>query len=105
MKNYFIISKNQHAFRLSIADCLLIIDSFVQKSVLPYFAKESPLDPYWFKLTFPYFWYPFKGIIVAVNIYMMVAVSAERFRSVCYPLSKRYVSCYIKYVYFYSYFD
>ena len=41
---------------------------------------------------YPYFWYPFRGIIVTVTIYMMLAISAERFRAVCYPLSKRHVS-------------
>ena len=28
-----------------------------------------------------------------MTIYMMLAISAERFRAVCYPLSKRHVSC------------
>ena len=43
-------------------------------------------------MMYPYFWYPFRGIIVTVTIYMMLAISAERFRAVCYPLSKRHVS-------------
>ena len=71
---------------------LLIIDSFIQKSLLPYFTSKAPLEPDWFKITNPYFWHPFKGIIVTVTIYLMVAISAERFRAVCYPLSKRQVS-------------
>ena len=49
-------------------------------------------EPGWFILTYPYFWHPFKGIILTITIYMMVAISAERFRAVCYPLSKRHVS-------------
>ena len=78
-------------FRLTFSDSLLIIDSFIQKSLLPYFTSKSPLEPDWFKITNPYFWHPFKGIIVTVTIYLMVAISAERFRAVCYPLSKRQV--------------
>ena len=78
-------------YRLAIADTLLIMDSIVQKSILPYFTRNSPLEPTWFKATYPYFWYPFKGIIVTATIYLMVAISAERFRAVCYPLSKRQV--------------
>ena len=79
-------------FRLTISDSLLIIDSFIQKSLLPYFTRNAPLEPDWFKISNPYFWHPFKGIIVTVTIYLMVAISAERFRAVCYPLSKRQVS-------------
>ena len=78
-------------FRLTFSDILLIIDSFIQKSLLPYFTSKAPLEPDWFKITNPYFWHPFKGIIVTVTIYLMVAISAERFRAVCYPLSKRQV--------------
>ena len=79
-------------FSLAVCDCLLIIDSFVQRSIIPYFTSISPNEPKWFILMYPYFWYPFRGIIVTVTIYMMLAISAERFRAVCYPLSKRHVS-------------
>ena len=78
--------------RLTFSDILLIVDSFIQKSLLPYFTSYSPLEPDWFKISHPFFWHPFKGIIVTVTIYLMVAISAERFRAVCYPLSKRQVS-------------
>ena len=89
---------NQHILSSSLAvcDCLLIVDSFVQKSILPYFTSISPVEPHWFRVSFPYFWHPFKGIIVTVTIYMMVAISAERFRAVCFPLSKRHVSYFIQ---------
>ena len=71
---------------------MLIIDSFIERSILPYFAEGSPIEPVWFRATFPYIWHPFKGIINTLTIYMMLAISAERFRAVCYPLSKRHVS-------------
>ena len=79
-------------FSLAICDCLLVIDAIVQRSIIPYFTSISPTEPNWFIMMYPYFWYPFRGIIVTVTIYMMLAISAERFRAVCYPLSKRHVS-------------
>ena len=78
--------------RLSIFDCMLIADSLIERSILPYFTIESPIEPIWFRKTYPYIWHPFKGIITTLTIYMMLAVSAERFRAICYPLSKRHVS-------------
>ena len=78
-------------FRLAMSDNLLIIDSFIQKSLIPYFTSNAPFEPDWFKISNPYFWHPLKGIIVTVTIYLMVAISAERFRAVCYPLTKRQV--------------
>ena len=77
--------------RLSIFDCMLIADSLIERSILPYFTVESPIEPIWFRKTYPYIWHPFKGIITTLTIYMMLAVSAERFRAICYPLSKRHV--------------
>ena len=68
------------------------MDSLIQKTIIPYFTSVSPLEPTWFRVMYPYFWHPFKGIIVTVTIYLMLAISAERFRAVCYPLSKRHVS-------------
>ena len=83
------------SYRLSIFDCFLIVDSIVQKSIVPYFSNDSGDEPAWFKITFVYLWYPFKGIILTATIYMMVAISAERFRAVCYPLSNRHVSVHL----------
>ena len=64
----------------------------IQKTIIPYLTSLSPRDPDWYKISYPYFWHPFKGIIVAITIYLMVAISAERYRAVCYPLSRRHVS-------------
>ena len=78
--------------RLAIFDCLFIVDSLIQKSILPYFTAISPREPKWFMSSFPYFWHPIKGMIRTITIYMMVVISAERYRTVCYPLCKRHVS-------------
>ena len=64
----------------------------VQKTIIPYLTDLSPIEPDWYKISYPYFWHPWKGIIATVNIYLMVAISVERFRAVCYPLSRRHVS-------------
>ena len=79
-------------FRLAVFDSLLVIDTIIQKSIIQYFTSTSPIDPSWYKSSFPYFWHPFKGIIRTVTIYMMVAISCDRFRAVCCPFRRKYVS-------------
>jgi predicted membrane-bound spermidine synthase len=37
-------------------------------------------------LAYPYFLHPAKGMIRTATIYMVVAISAERFKAICYPL-------------------
>ena len=107
MKNFFGFNTFDFiSFSLAITDCLLIIDSCITKSILPNWANTDGIEPYWFRVSFPAFWHPFKGIIVTITIYMVVAVSAERFRAVCYPLSKRHVSSYLYKlsIYLYNYY-
>ncbi len=65
------------------------MDSIVQKAIIGTFVVEEPL---WFKKSYPFFWHPVKGMIQSGAIFMVVAVSAERFRAVCHPLSKRQVN-------------
>jgi len=60
----------------------------IQKAIVGNFLKP---EPHWFKLSYPYFWHPFKGMVKNGTIFMVVAVSAERYRAICYPLSKRQV--------------
>ena len=52
-------------------------------------------EPDWYKKMYPYFWHPIKGIFLSATIFTVVAVSAERYRAVCHPLSRRHVSCII----------
>ena len=72
---------------LAIADSLLIVDMIVERSLVYHFN-----EPFWYVKMYPYFWHPIKGIILSATIFMVVAVSAERFRAVCHPLSQRHVS-------------
>jgi hypothetical protein len=48
-------------------------------------------EPHWFKMSYPYFWHPVKGMVKNGTIFMVVAVSAERYRAICHPLRKRQV--------------
>ena len=70
-------------------DVALITDMVVQKCIAYHFA-----DPLWFRVSYPYFWHPIKGIFLSATIFTVVAVSAERYRAVCHPLSRRHVSSY-----------
>ena len=83
-------------FRLALVDSVLLLDMLIEKTIIPYYTSLSPIEPEWYKISYPYFWHPFKGIIATVTIYLMVAISAERYRAVCYPLSRRHVSVNIR---------
>jgi hypothetical protein len=60
----------------------------IQKSIVGNFLME---EPHWFKMSYPYFWHPIKGMVKNGTIFMVVAVSAERYRAICHPLRKRQV--------------
>ena len=75
-------------YSLTIADSILILDTLWQKSVVQHFMKP----PEWYNKTYPYVWHPIKGISLSATIFMVVAVSAERFRAVCHPFSRHHVS-------------
>ena len=85
-------------FSLALVDSLLLLDMLIQKTIIPYYTNLSPAEPEWYKLSYPYFWHPFKGVIATVTIYLMVAISAERYRAVCYPLSRRHVSVILEFI-------
>ena len=71
------ISFNRLLISLAVVDILLIVDMVVQKSIIGNFVKEEPL---WYKLSYPFVWHPVKGMIQSAAIFMVVAVSAERYR-------------------------
>ena len=75
-------------FSLTIADIILILDSVLQKSIVQHFQQP----PEWYNKTYPYIWHPLKGISLSATIFIVVAVSAERFRAVCQPMSRKHVS-------------
>ena len=80
---------NYH-FSLTIADTILIIDIMWQKSVVQHFLSLA--EPEWYEQTYPIIWHPLKGISLSGTIFMTLAVSTERFRSVCSPMKLKIVS-------------
>ena len=74
-------------FSLSVIDAFVVTDMVVQKSIVYHFT-----EPLWFRVSYPFFWHPIKGILLSATIFMVIAVSAERFRAICYPFSDRHVS-------------
>ena len=78
-------------FSLAVADSLLIIEMVVEKTVVYHYYLVYDTQPQWYIQTYPYFWHPFKGIFMCATIFMVVAVSADRFHAICYPLTKNHV--------------
>ena len=68
---------------LALVDSLLIVVSVIETAVIGTFMNTLPM---WYKLAFPYFLNPFKGMVHTATIFMVVAVSAERYKAVCHPL-------------------
>ncbi|XP_059083030.1 uncharacterized protein LOC131880413 [Tigriopus californicus] len=77
---------NNLLITLSFSDFLLILDVVVEMSLIGIFMSK---EPHWFKVSYPYILHPLRGFIQTTAIYMVVAVSSERFKAVCYPLSHR----------------
>ena len=78
-------------FSLAVADSLLIIELVVEKTVMYHYQLIYGTEPQWYTQSYPYFWHPIKGIFMSATIFMVVAVSADRFRAICYPLTKKHV--------------
>ena len=73
-------------YSLAACDTALIVDMMAQKFVTYYLEY-----PAWYNVTYSYFWHPVKGICVSATILMIVAVSIERYRSICHPFRQRHV--------------
>ena len=46
-------------------------------------------EPLWYRTTYPYFLWPMNGMFFAATVFMIVAISAERHRAICSPLTHR----------------
>ena len=87
---YFI----QFSFVLSpvsaIVDTLLLVYYVLDYGTVGTFVRSKKLpEPYWYRISFPYVLHPFKGLFIAGSIFMVVAISAERHRAICSPLTHR----------------
>ncbi len=46
-------------------------------------------EPYWYRAVYPSFLCPLKGFCLCCTIFMIVAISAERHRAICSPLTHK----------------
>jgi hypothetical protein len=60
---------------LALVDSLQILSFVLNEAVVGTFACA----PYWYRITFPHFFYPTKSIVQSCSIFMVVAISAERY--------------------------
>lgn len=81
--------------------CLIIIDS----TVIVFFVGDVSIigqflspEPYIYRVAYPYLIHPFRNMALTASIFMVVAISAERYRAICYPL--KYRPAYSKYICF-----
>jgi hypothetical protein len=79
---------NKLLMALSIVDSLLIFVEVAETSIMGTLNDNADAmdPPTWYRLAYPYLLYPMKGMIRTATIYMVVAISAERFKAICYPL-------------------
>ena len=74
---------------LASVDTIVIMYNVMEKSIVETFCPEEPL---WYRLTYPHLFHPMNGIIESLSIFLVVAISAERYRAICRPLSKLRIS-------------
>ena len=74
---------------LAIVDILLVLDLAISTSLFGVFVKS---EPRWYVLAYPLIIHPGRGIIRTSAIYMVVAVSTERYRYVAKRISKMLLS-------------
>ena len=46
-------------------------------------------EPMWYRITYPYILWPMNKMFFAATVFMIVAISAERHRAICSPLTHR----------------
>ncbi|XP_040579060.1 G-protein coupled receptor daf-37 isoform X1 [Lepeophtheirus salmonis] len=81
---------NKLLMTLAIVDFLLIFYYFLDYGVIGTFIRsQKKPEPLWYRLAYPYFLHPFRQTVVSASIFMIVAISAERYRAICYPLTHR----------------
>lgn len=68
---------------LAVVDGALLVYLVAETAAIRTFSSEPP---YWYRLAYPYLLHPLKGFVQTAAIYMVVAISAERYKAVCYPL-------------------
>ena len=76
---------------LALVDTLLLLYYMVDYGVVGTFLRSKALsEPLWYRVTFPYVLHPLKWFSLSSSIFMVVAISAERHRAICSPLTHRW---------------
>ena len=74
----------------ALVDTLLLLYYLVDYGIVGTFIRSLELpEPLWYRVTFPYVLHPFKWFSISSSIFMVVAISAERHRAICSPLTHR----------------
>jgi hypothetical protein len=88
----FSINFNSSFFFPALVDTLLLLYYVLDYGAVGTFVRSQEPhvpEPYWYRITFPYLLHPFKFFSISGSIFMVVAISAERHRAICSPLTHR----------------
>lgn len=81
---------NRLLMSLAIVDTMLLIYYVLDYGIIGVFMRSKGMDePLWYRVSFPYILHPLKWICMSASIFMVVAISAERHRAICSPLTHR----------------
>ncbi|TRY76504.1 hypothetical protein TCAL_15980 [Tigriopus californicus] len=75
---------------------LLVALAVVDTSVIFFFVLDIsicgqflPQEPFWYRLLYPYFIHPIRNMTLSGSIFMVVAISAERYKAICQTFAYR----------------
>lgn len=84
---------NRLLVALAVVDTSVIFFFVLDISICGQFLVE---EPYWYRLLYPYFIHPIRNMTLSGSIFMVVAISAERYKAICQtfgyrPSSTKYI--------------
>ena len=71
---------------LAAVDSAVIVFFVGDISVCGQFLAE---EPYWYRVSYPYLIHPVRNMTLTASVFVVVAISAERYRAICHPLKYR----------------
>ena len=84
---------HHHLFS-AVFDTLYLIYYIMDYGIIGTFMRsQSPqnelTEPLWYRVSYPYILWPLKWMFMSGTIFMVMAISAERYRAICSPLTHR----------------